>query len=104
MSLSYPSPEPRLLTLSQVEWEDVARDAHFNTPKQARDQWAAIKKKFMATATADGGDGGANDTTEAKKKASPKKRKSGTLIPPFQFGLAPCHIIRLHLMQEILTH
>lgn len=62
--------------ISQIDWKEVASKANFNTAKQARDKWLAVRNKISASVG--GGEDGAG--TPAKKKATPKKRKAGELI------------------------
>ncbi|KAF2217116.1 hypothetical protein CERZMDRAFT_93174 [Cercospora zeae-maydis SCOH1-5] len=63
---------------ADVNWPDVARIANFNTPKQARDKWAVVRKKLVdgGSGKADGsGDENAAATSSTKPKKTPASRK-----------------------------
>ena len=73
----------------QVDWTKIAESANCNTAKYARDKFTLIRNKLIAGASKEngsaGGDGGnANGEAvtpdgKAKKKATPRKRKTGKL-------------------------
>ena len=45
------------VNFSQIDWKQVAPKANFNTAKQARDKWAAVRSKITAGVNG----GGEND-------------------------------------------